>query len=44
MLETIYKDSVKEFTIGQAMDMYWAGLAMVVNDGKDIIVIIEEEN
>lgn len=42
MLEVTYRDSAKDFTLGQAIEMYELGMATAVNDGRDITIIFEE--
>ena len=42
MKETIFKNSAKDFTLGQAVEAHKEGIAIAVNDGKDLTVIIEE--
>lgn len=43
MIQTVYPDSAKDFTVGEALEMHEVGMSVAVNDGKDITVIIEEE-
>lgn len=43
MLGFTYKDAAKDFSVQDAIRAHKeAGLAIVVNDGKDITVIVEE--
>lgn len=42
MLETVYKNSAKNFTVGQALEMYKLGISVAVNDGKDLTITFEE--
>lgn len=37
-----YKNSAKELTLEQAIKAYEAGIAVIVNDGKDVTLEIEE--
>lgn len=41
MNQLIYKDSTKELTLEDALLCYEHGIALAVNDGKDITVSIE---
>lgn len=38
-----WENSTKEITLEQAIDTYKHGIALEVNDGKDITVVIEKE-
>lgn len=38
-----YKNSAKELTLEQAIKAYEAGIAVIVNDGKDVTLEIEKE-
>ncbi|HLS53927.1 MAG TPA: hypothetical protein VK031_08135 [Tissierellaceae bacterium] len=38
-----YENSAKEITLGQAIDAHKHGIAVIVNDGRDITVVIEKE-
>lgn len=43
MVEVTYKNSAEEFTLETAIEMHKLGVATVINDGKDITIIFEEE-
>lgn len=38
-----YENAAKEITLEQAIKAYEAGIAVIVNDGKDITLEIEKE-
>lgn len=42
-MKVIWENSTKDLTLKQAVDAYRHGIALEVNDGKDITVVIEEE-
>jgi len=42
MIQTVYKDSAKDFTVGQALEMHEVGMSVAVNDGKDLTITFEE--
>lgn len=41
MEPTIFKNSAKDFTLEQAVKAYKEGIAIAVNDGKDLTITIE---
>ncbi len=41
-MKTTYKNVAKELTLEQAIKAYEAGIAVIVNDGRDITLEIEE--
>ena len=43
MLKTTYRNGTKDITLEEAIDAYRYGIALEVNDGKDIAVVIEKE-
>ena len=44
MTELVYKDSAKDMTLGSAMMLYKRmNIAVEVNDGKDVTLVIEKE-
>lgn len=43
MLKTTYRNGTKDITLEEAIDAYRHGIALEVNDGKDITVVIEKE-
>lgn len=38
-----WKNSTKDLTLEEAIDAYKHGIALEVNDGRDITVVIEKE-
>ncbi len=42
-MNVTYKDAAKDITLEQAIKAYEAGIAVIVNDGKDITLEIEKE-
>ena len=38
-----FKNAAKEITLEQAIKAYEAGIAVIVNDGKDVTLEIEKE-
>lgn len=43
MLKTTFRNGTKDITLEEAIDAYRYGIALEVNDGKDITVVIEKE-
>ena len=41
-MKVIYENAAKEITLEQAIKAYEAGIAVIVNDGKDVTLEIEE--
>lgn len=42
-MSVTYENSAKELTLEQAIKAYEAGIAVIVNDGKDVTLEIEKE-
>jgi len=42
-MKVIYENAAKEITLEQAIKAYEAGIAVIVNDGKDVTLEIEKE-
>jgi len=42
-MQITYKNAAKEITLEQAIKAYEAGIAVIVNDGKDVTLEIEKE-
>ena len=42
-MKVTYKNAAKELTLEQAIKAYEAGIAVIVNDGKDVTLEIEKE-
>lgn len=43
MVTVTYKDSAHLLTLEEVMECYKNGIAMAVNDGKDVTITIEKE-
>lgn len=39
----LWKNTTKDLTLEQALDAYKNGIALEVNDGRDITIVIEKE-
>ncbi len=42
-MKITYENAAKEITLEQAIKAYEAGIAVIVNDGKDVTLEIEKE-
>ena len=42
-MKVTYENAAKEITLEQAIKAYEAGIAVIVNDGKDVTLEIEKE-
>ena len=40
-MQITYKNAAKEITLGQAIKFYENGIAVVINDGKDVTFEVE---
>ena len=42
-MSVTYENSAKELTLEQAIKAYEVGIAVIINDGKDVTLEIEKE-